>query len=624
MSLTDTAVRLAKATGKVYTLFDSDGLSLAVAEKGGKSWHFRFQWMGSQKRMSLGMYPAVSLKQARTLRDEACELIAKGIHPGQFRRKNREHSRIEEANTFQIVYEKWFAHRCLSLKEGRQSTRGVVKRVFAKDVLPYIGKRPISEIKRVDLLDVIARVEERKALSVAERIRGWLNQLFRYALVIIPSLEYNPATDLDVVAVPQPAVRHNPHLQMVELPKLLQRLRAYRGSFQTQLGVRLLLLTGVRTGELRQATPDQFDLDRGLWIIPPEVVKQLQLNMRRKRQSSDDIPPYIVPLSIQALEIVKFMLDQVKPSQRFLLRHRSNPQHKISENTLNGALKIMGFSDLLTGHGIRGTISTALNEMGYPKEWVDAQLSHADPNKVRKTYNHAEYVERRRAMMQDWADRLDMLEQNMVDRALAQLSLGRTEPIVSHPRARIVASDQHCDAPVPELSTPITESAQPIQVFPPNQPAPLCAPADVSRLSALIAPKPPLSEEQKRRLEQMDMFNLPHNLPVATFAKMAGKALRTLNYQIASGHYLALTFGNHGKRIPDWHLDPHKHALIEAVLKLMKDVDHWQLYHVLSSPEPRLNNVAPLDLARAADLPTLAMVICQRLKDQKVSLASAA
>ena len=162
---------------------------------------------------------------------------------------------------------------------------------------------------------------------------------------------------------------------MAELPKLLQRLRSYRGRRQTQLGLRLLLLTGVRTGELRQATPDQFDLARGLWIIPPEVVKQLQLDMRKKRQQPADIPPYIVPLSIQAMEIVRHPLDEFKPAQRYLFRHDSDLKKRISENTLNGALKRMGYQERLTGHGIRGTMSTALNEIGYPKVWVDSALA---------------------------------------------------------------------------------------------------------------------------------------------------------------------------------------------------------------------------------------------------------
>lgn len=258
---------------------------------------------------------------------------------------------------------------------------------------------------------------------MAEKVRTWFNQMFRYALVVVSGLEHNPASDLDVVALPLPPVNHNPFLRMAELPKYLQRVRKYCGRLQTQLGLRLLMLTGVRTGELRQATPDQFDLDQGLWVIPANVVKQLKTDMRRKRQLPQHIPPYIVPLSVQAMEVVRYLLEQFKPAQRYLLRGDVDIKARISENTLNSALKRMGYRDLLTGHGMRATMSTALNEIGYPKVWVDAQLSHVDPNKVSATYNHAEYVEQRRRMMQDWADRFDLFEQNKVEAASMPLTL---------------------------------------------------------------------------------------------------------------------------------------------------------------------------------------------------------
>ncbi|MCC6194772.1 MAG: integrase arm-type DNA-binding domain-containing protein, partial [Burkholderiales bacterium] len=370
MALSDLVVRQAKATGKDYTLHDSDGLSLAVTATGGKSWHFRYHWMKEPKRMSLGTYPEVSLREARALRDEARALVAKDINPRIHRKQKRAAVKLAGENTFEAIYKKWLAHRELGLKKGRQTTLSILPRVFAKDVLPLLGKRSIYDIKRPDLLEVIARIERRKALSVAEKVRTWFNQMFRYALVVVPGLEQNSASDLDVVALPLPPVNHNPFLRMAELPKLLQRLRKYRGRLQTQLGLRLLLFTGVRTGELRLATPDQFDLDRGLWIIPPEVVKQLQVDMRRKRQLPQDVPPYIVPLSVQAMEIVRHLLEQVKPAQHYLFRHDSELKKRMSENTLNGALKRMGYRDLLTGHGIRGTMSTALNEIGYPKVWV--------------------------------------------------------------------------------------------------------------------------------------------------------------------------------------------------------------------------------------------------------------
>ena len=252
--------------------------------------------------------------------------------------------------------------------------------------------------------------------SIAPQTPTWFNQLFRYAIVEV-NLETNPAADLDIVSMPQPPVTHNPFLRMGELPAFLSKLRNYSGDINTQLGLRLLLLTGVRTGELRSALPEQFDLERGLWIIPPVIVKQLQVRLRTESKS---IPPYIVPLSRQAMVIVRQLLAAKRPAQHYLLPHRSELKERISENTLNAALKRMGYKDQLTGHGIRATISTALNEIGYRKEWVDAQLSHADPNQIRAAYNHAEYVEQRREMMQGSADRIDQWEsQGHQDAAVA-------------------------------------------------------------------------------------------------------------------------------------------------------------------------------------------------------------
>lgn len=356
MALSDMSARRAKAAGKAYALYDTLGLYLAVTANGGKSWHFRYYWLNQRKRMSFGTYPEVSLHEARALRDEARALVAKGINPRMHRKQKRSAAKLAGENTFEVVYKKWFAHRELSLKKGRQCTASVLPRIFEKDVLPALGKRSIYDIKRPDLLEVIAKIERRKALSVAEKVRTWFRQLFRYALVAVPGMEQNPASDLDVVAIPLPPVNHNPFLRMADLLKLLQRVRKYRGRLQTQLGLRLLFLTGVRTGELRLATPDQFHLDQGLWIIPPEVVKQLQIDMRRKRKQPQDIPPYIVPLSVQAVEIVRYLLDRFKPAQRFLFRHDGDLKKRMSENTLNSALKRMGYRDLLTGHGIWATI----------------------------------------------------------------------------------------------------------------------------------------------------------------------------------------------------------------------------------------------------------------------------
>ena len=599
MALSDLAVRQAKATGKAYTLPDLDGLSLAVTAAGGRTWHFRYYWAGKQKRISLGTYPEVTLREARSLRDEARALLAKGTNPRVHRKQKRTAVRLADENTFEAVYRKWLKHRGLSLKEGRQTTLSILPRIFDKDVLPALGKRSVYEIKRPDLLEVIAKIEKRRALSVAEKVRTWFNQLFRYALVIVPGLEQNPASDLDVVALPLPPVNHNPFLRMAELSKLLQRLRSYRGRRQTQLGLRLLLLTGVRTGELRQATPDQFDLDRGLWIIPPVIVKQLQVQLRREGKT---IPPYIVPLSLQAIEIVRYLLGVMRPAQCHLLAHRSELKKRISENTLNAALKRMGYEDQLTGHGIRGTISTALNEIGYPKIWVDAQLSHSDPNKVSSAYNHAKYVEPRRRMMQDWADRLDLLEQGQVEAASAHLTI-RIEGVPAMAEDEPVAAA----AVFPEGSVPPVVAA-PIVVTPND------AGSTFQRLSQVPpaptrAPEPEVSAIQREREEMLAMYESPSCLPVPLFGKLAGKSKDQINRELKAGKLLSISLGNRGQRVPDWQLVPLKHKLAQVLMNQRPHADSWDLYRMLTQPHPDLGDRAAIDAVTMTNVPAIVRVI---------------
>lgn len=282
--LSDLMVRQAKATGKTYTLADSDGLSFFVSANGTKAWHFRFTWGSRRDRMSFGSYPALSLKEARELRDEARTLLAKGVNPHTERKRKRHAIVLAGEHTFQAVYDQWLKHRKLSLEEGRQTSLEQIARVFKKDEFPVLRHLTIYDITRAHLLDIIGKVEKRGSLSVAEKLRTWFTQLFTYATVTIPNMHDNPSKDLEVVALPLPPVEHNPFLRMPELPIMLQTLRKYRGRLNTQLGIRLLMLTGVRTGELRFATPDQFDLEQGLWIIPVARLKQRALLTKKKRK----------------------------------------------------------------------------------------------------------------------------------------------------------------------------------------------------------------------------------------------------------------------------------------------------------------------------------------------------
>ena len=603
MALSDLTVRQAKAADKAYSLPDTDGLGLVVAPTGGKSWHLRYYWLGKQKRISLGNYPEIGLREARTLRDEARALLAKGINPHTDRKQKRHAVKLAADYTFKAVFDAWVEHRRKELKEGRQSTLSQILRIFGKDVLPTLGKMSIYDIRRPQLLGVLARIEERKAFTTAEKVRTWLSQLFRYALVIVEGLEANPASDLDVVAEPKPPVSHNPYLHLPELPNFLQKLRRYnpRG-WQTQLGIRLLFLTGVRTGELRLATPDQFDLDRGLWIIPPQIVKQLQDEMRKAGKRPQDVPPYIVPLSLQAIEIVRYLLGVMRPAQVHLITHRSELKKRVSENTLNAALKRMGYEDQLTGHGIRGTISTALNEIGYPKIWVDAQLSHSDPNKVSSAYNHAKYVEPRRRMMQDWADRLDLLEQGQVEAASAHLTI-RIEGVPAMAEDEPVAAA----AVFPEGSVPPVVAA-PIVVTPND------AGSTFQRLSQVPpaptrAPEPEVSAIQREREEMLAMYESPSCLPVPLFGKLAGKSKDQINRELKAGKLLSISLGNRGQRVPDWQLVPLKHKLAQVLMNQRPHADSWDLYRMLTQPHPDLGDRAAIDAVTMTNVPAIVRVI---------------
>ncbi|MGQ0697458.1 MAG: tyrosine-type recombinase/integrase [Panacagrimonas sp.] len=597
--LTDLIVRQAKATGKPYSLADFDGLYLYVSAIGTKAWHFRYTWVGKRDRITLGNYPAVSLKDARELRDEARSLLAKNINPHTERKRKRHAIVLAGEHTFKAVYEQWLAHRKLSLEEGRQTSLEQIGRVFKRDVFPVLRHLTIYDITRAHLLDIIGKVEKRGSLSVAEKLRTWFAQLFTYATVVIPNMGENPSEDLEVVALPLPPVEHNPFLRMPELPLMLQTLRRYRGRLNTQLGVRLLMLTGVRTGELRFATSEQFDLDRGLWIIPVARLKQRKLLTKKKRKRLIDIPPYIVPLSVQAQEIVRHLLEQFKPAQVYLIPGDWCLKRPISENTLNAALKRMGYEDQLTGHGIRATVSTALNELGYPKKWADAQLSHADPDRISATYNHAEYVEQRRVMMQDWADRLDLFEQNQVDVASMHLT-------ITLQGLPTIAGQAAAHPPV------INPAAPQLIVTPPAPDMPV-APASVLRLPAVHLPeyaRPRLSKVQRERLQLLEMFEAPHNLSVAEYAKLAGKSRRWITYEIQAGNLLSIHMGHRGQRVPDWQLDPLKRSLVQAVLKQVpRGIDTWDVYHALMRPYDALGGRAAIEAVGPTNLHLAARLV---------------
>ncbi|MFH0087201.1 tyrosine-type recombinase/integrase, partial [Pseudomonas aeruginosa] len=312
--------------------------------------------------------------------------------------------------------------------------------------------------------------------------------------------------------------------------------------------------------------------------------------------------PYIVPLSVQAIELVQHMLDEFKPAQTYLFPGVKRISDRMSENTVNKAIKILGYDGRLTGHGIRATISTALNELGYPKVWVDSQLSHADPNRISATYNHAEYVEQRRVMMQDWADRLDLFEQNQVQVASMHLTIH----LQGLPT---IAGQAVTPLPTPGQHAPI------MLVAPSNEAMPTITPS-TQRLSAVDMPeyaKPKLSELQRERLKVLEVFEGPDNLVVADYARLAGKSRRWITYEIQAGNLLSIQLGNKGQRVPVWQLEPLKRQLVQAVLRqLPREVDTWDIYHALQMPHDDLKGCSPLEAVTQNTVKAVAALVVDR------------
>lgn len=387
--LTDSSIKAAKPKGKSYKLSDGQGLYLEVMPNGSKLWRLKYRHTDKEKRLSFGAYPTVPLQQARKRRDEARQRLAEGIDPGEQKKAAKQAQRAE-CLTFESVAREWYTYNA---PRGAESTAYKAKLYLENDLLPSIGSRPVAAITRPDLVELVRKVEARGTLNAAGKIRQWLHQIYRYALAK-GVVESNPATDLDVVAAPAKATRHHPHVTFAELPELLEKLETAKLNSLTRWAIRLLVLTATRPGELRSAPWTEFDLDAATWTIPKE-------RMKARR-------PHVVPLPRQAITILR-QLHEVTGRYALLFPGQQNVDRPLSENTINKALRLMGYEGRQTGHGFRHLLSTELNGRGYNRDWIERQLAHGDNDEIRDTYNHATYLEQRREMMQAWADSMDAL-----------------------------------------------------------------------------------------------------------------------------------------------------------------------------------------------------------------------
>lgn len=392
MALTAVAIKAAKGREKPYKLTDSDGLFLFVTPNGGRYWRMNYRHLGKQKTLAFGVYPDTGLADAREQRDAARKLLARGEDPGERIKLDRIATTVAASNSFKAVADEWL----IKVERENRSAATMKKLRWLLDFInASIGKRPIASITAQELLVMLRKMEGKGKYETAKRLRSTCSQIFRYAIATARA-ERDVAADLrGALIAPQP-VHRAAITGAHEAGGLLRAIDAFEGYANTKAALRLLPHVFVRPGELRHAEWADFDFDKALWTIPPHKTK-----MRRA---------HTIPLSRQALAILQ-TIEHDADYSRFLFPSLRSVDRPMSENTINAALRRMGFAqDEMTGHGFRAMAATLLNEMGlWHPDAIERQLAHCDNNAVRRAYTRGEYWDERVRMMQHWSDHIDFL-----------------------------------------------------------------------------------------------------------------------------------------------------------------------------------------------------------------------
>jgi len=397
MALNNTQIKALKAgikqdgtaTRKPYKVSDEKGLFLEVKPTGSKLWRFKYRFAGKEKLLSVGIYPDVSLKQAREQRDELRKQIANGVDPSDTRKAEK----LSHAGqlSFEYVAREW--HQKFRHRWSEKYALNTISRL-EREVFPFIGSKNINDIKAPELLAVLRRMESRGILETAHRVHQKCGQIFRYA-VATGRAERDPSTDLKGALPPVKVKHHASIIEPQQIGGLLRAIDGYSGSFVTVCALRLAPLVFVRPGELRHAEWQEFDLEKAEWRIPADKMKMPSV--------------HIVPLSKQAIAVIQALMP-LTGSGKYLFPSIRTTTRPMSENTVNGALRRLGYTgDEMVGHGFRSMASTILNEQGWNRDAIERQLAHSERDGVRAAYNYAEYLPERKRMMQSWADYLDGL-----------------------------------------------------------------------------------------------------------------------------------------------------------------------------------------------------------------------
>ncbi|WP_233966233.1 integrase domain-containing protein [Pectobacterium polaris] len=386
--LTHTEVQKAKATDKDLTLHDGNGLFLLVKTTGKKLWRFRYQKpiTGQRTMIGFGAYPALSLADARAMRDEKLSLLAKGIDPQQKVAKEEEEAQIAVESIFINVARSWFALKQTNVSADHAKD---IWRSLEKDVLPTIENIPVQDIKARTLIQALEPIKARGALETVRRLVQRINEIMVYA-VNTGLIDANPASGIGM-AFERPKKQHMPTIRPEELPKLMRTIAMSNLSIPTRCLLEWQLLTLIRPAEASATAWAEIDIEKRTWSIPAE-------RMKAKRD-------HIVPLSDQALELLDIMRP-ISGNREHVFPSRNNPKKPMNSQTANAALKRIGYAGKLVAHGLRSIASTAMNEAGFNPDVIEASLAHCDKNEVRRAYNRSTYLEQRKELMDWWGIRV--------------------------------------------------------------------------------------------------------------------------------------------------------------------------------------------------------------------------
>lgn len=403
MALTDIKVRTTKPSDKPFKLTDGQGMHLLINPNGSKYWRLQYRFGGKQKVLALGVYPMVSLGEARRKRDEAKKLVSDGIDPSE--KKKADKIEQSEALTFEAVARDW--HTACKRKWSDSHSERVLKSL-EDNLFSSIGQRKIAELKTKDLLVPVKTVAASGRLEVAARLQQRTTAIMRYA-VQNGLIDYNPAQEMSgAIAVAKRT--HRPALPFDRFSELLERIESFKGRKLTKLAVKLTLLIFIRSSELRFARWSEIDFENAMWTIPG--VREPLPGVKHSHRGSKMKTPHLVPLSRQALELLK-TIREISGECDLVFIGDHDFRKPMSENTVNKALRSMGYDTTVEvcGHGFRAMACSALIESGkWSRDAVERQMSHQERNSVRAAYIHkAEHLDERKLMLQWWADYLDLL-----------------------------------------------------------------------------------------------------------------------------------------------------------------------------------------------------------------------